>query len=114
MRTTIFNLDDGRVEFQQSEVPPWGDADEFGGTAAELYSSPTALAFYIAFPPGPRFQFIPVPIMRFARLSLGAASWSSQVVRRSIMRGLSCISLSPVRCTAGAMLLRTRCCWSVR
>ena len=85
------------------------------GALLQSYTArPTALACYIAFPPGPRFQFILVLTMRFARLSLGAASWSSQVVRRSIMRGLSCISLSPARYTAGAMLLRTRCCWSVR
>ena len=71
MRTTIFNLDDGRVEFQQSEVPPWGDADEFGGTAAELYSSPNGTGFLHRIPAGTSVPIHTGPDYAFCQIVTG-------------------------------------------
>ena len=52
MRTTIFNLVDGHVEFQSSEVPPWSDADEFGQSAAELHRSSNGTSVLYRIPVG--------------------------------------------------------------
>jgi hypothetical protein len=68
---------------------------------------PTELACYIEFRPDALYQFMPVPVMRYVRLSLGAGSWSSQVVERSTIVAPSYSFLSPAHCTVGATLLRT-------
>lgn len=52
MRTTIFNLVDGHVEFEISEVSPWGDPDEFGQVAAELHRSPNGTSVLYRIPAG--------------------------------------------------------------
>jgi quercetin dioxygenase-like cupin family protein len=52
MRTTIFSLVDGNVEFQIAEVPPWADADEFGQVAAELHYSPNGTSMLYRIPAG--------------------------------------------------------------
>ena len=44
MRKTVFHLAEGRVEFAQSAVPPWGDTDDYGGVSAVLYRSPNGIS----------------------------------------------------------------------
>ena len=109
MRTTVFSLSDGQVEFQLSAVPPWADPDEFGQAAAVLHRSPMVLARYTASRPDAPYQSIAARAMRCVRLFLDAGSWSSQVVRKSTTMVLRYSFLSPEHCTVGMMSLKTRC-----
>ena len=52
MRTTIFSVVDGQVEFQTTDVPPWADPDEFGQVAAELHRSPNSTSTLYRIPIG--------------------------------------------------------------
>jgi quercetin dioxygenase-like cupin family protein len=52
VRTTIFTLTDGKVEFQMSSVPPWAEPDEFGQVAAELHRSPNGASTLYRIPAG--------------------------------------------------------------
>lgn len=52
MRTTIFNVVDGRVEFESSEMPTWAQPDEFGQAAAEVFRSPNGTSVLYSIPVG--------------------------------------------------------------
>lgn len=52
MRTTVFNVVDGRVEFTSSEKPPWARPDEFGQAAAEIYRSANGTSVLYSIPVG--------------------------------------------------------------
>ena len=52
MRTTVFSMKDGEVEFQVSPVPPWANPDEFGQVAAVLHRSPNGTSTLYRIPAG--------------------------------------------------------------
>jgi quercetin dioxygenase-like cupin family protein len=52
VRTTVFNVVDGRVEFTSSEKPPWARPDEFGQAAAEIYRSANGTSVLYSIPVG--------------------------------------------------------------
>jgi quercetin dioxygenase-like cupin family protein len=52
VRTTVFNLVEGRVEPKSSEVPPWATPDEFGQAAAEVFRSANGTSVLYSIPVG--------------------------------------------------------------
>jgi quercetin dioxygenase-like cupin family protein len=52
VRTTVFNVVDGRVEVESSETPPWAQPDQFGQVAAEIYRSPNGTSVLYHIPVG--------------------------------------------------------------
>jgi quercetin dioxygenase-like cupin family protein len=52
VRTTVFNVVDGRVEFKASETASWAAADESGQRAAEIYRSPNGASVLYSIPAG--------------------------------------------------------------
>ncbi len=52
MRTTVFSVTDGQVDFRSSETPPWAAPDEFGQASAEIYRSPNGTSVLYSIPVG--------------------------------------------------------------
>lgn len=52
VKTTIFSLNQGHVEFQSSEVPRWAEPDAFGQSAAEVHRSPNGTGVLYRIPVG--------------------------------------------------------------
>jgi len=71
LRTTIFNLVNGRVEFQVSEVPPWGDTDEFGGAVADLHHMPNGACLLHRIPAGTSVPIHTGPDYGFCQIVTG-------------------------------------------
>ncbi len=71
MRTTVFNVVDGRVEFQSSEVPPWAEPDKFGQVAAEIYRSPNGASVLYHIPVGCNVPIHSGPNYAFCQIVTG-------------------------------------------
>ena len=52
VRTTVFNVVEGRIEPESSEAPPWAAPDEFGQAAAEIFRSPNGTSVLYSIPVG--------------------------------------------------------------
>jgi quercetin dioxygenase-like cupin family protein len=71
MQTTVFSQVDGHVQLQRSEVPPWGDTDEFGGVSAELYRSPNGTSSFHLIPAGTSVPIHSGPDYAFCHIVTG-------------------------------------------
>jgi quercetin dioxygenase-like cupin family protein len=52
VRATVFDVVDGKVEFEVRETPPWADPDEFGQVAADMHHSPNGSTTLYRIPVG--------------------------------------------------------------